>query len=50
MAKYYNKKVKLRQLDIGDLVLCKVTKTTKDPIQGKLKPTWEGPYRVVHYS
>ena len=50
MAKYYNKRVKLRQLNIGDLVLHKVTSATKDPVQGKLGPTWEGPYRVVHYS
>ena len=50
MAKYYNKRVKLRQLDIGDLVLHKVSAATKDPNQGKLGPTWEGPYRVVHYS
>ena len=50
MAEYYNKRVKLRQLDIGDLVLHKVTTATKDLIQGKLGPTWEGPYRVVHYS
>ena len=32
MAEYYNKRVKLRQLDIGDLVLCKVTTATKDPV------------------
>ena len=50
MAEHYNKRVKLRQLDIGDLVLRKVTTATKDPTQGKLGPTWEGPYRVVHYS
>ena len=50
MAEYYDKRVKLRQLDIGDLVLHKVTTATKDPTQGKLGPTWEGPYRVVHYS
>ena len=50
MAEYYNKRVKLRQLDIGDLVLRKVTTATKDPVQGKLRPIWEGPYRVVHYS
>ena len=31
MVEYYNKRVKLRQLDIGDLVLRKVTTTTKDP-------------------
>ena len=45
-----NKRVKLRQLDIGDLVLRKVTTATKDLTQGKLGLTWEGPYRVVHYS
>ena len=38
MAKCYNKRVKLRQLDIGDLVLRKVTTATKDPVQGKLGP------------
>ena len=30
MAEYYNKRVKLRRLDIGDLVLRKVTPTTRD--------------------
>ena len=50
MVEYYNKRVKLRQLSIGDLVLRKVTPTTKDPVQGKLDPTWDGPYRIVHYS
>ena len=30
MAEYYNKRVKLRRLDIGDLVLRKVTTATKD--------------------
>ena len=30
MAEYYNKKVKLRRLDIGDLVLRKVSTATKD--------------------
>ena len=39
MAKYYNKRVKLRQLDIGDLILHKVTTATRDPTQGKLGPT-----------
>ena len=50
MADYYNKRVKLRRLDIGDLVLRKVTSATRDSAQGKLGPTWEGPYRVIHYS
>ena len=31
IAKYYNKRVKLRRLDIGDLVLRKTTTATKDP-------------------
>ena len=39
MAKYYNKRVKLRRLNIGDLILRKVTPATKDPTQGKLSPT-----------
>ena len=50
MAEYYNKRVKLRRLDIRDLVQCKVTTATRDPAQGKLGPTSEGPYRVIHYS
>ena len=31
MVEYYNRRVKLRQLDIKDLVLRKVTPTTKNP-------------------
>ena len=50
MAEYYNKRVKLRRLDIGNLNLHKITLATKDSTQGKLGPMWEGPYRVVHYS
>ena len=50
MTEYYDKRVKLKRLDIGDIVLCKVTPATKDPVQGKLSLTWEGPYQVVHYS
>ena len=36
MAEYYDKRVKLRRLDIGDLVLRRTTTATKDPTQGKL--------------
>ena len=39
MAEYYNERVKLRRLNIGDLVLRRVTPATKDPTQGKLGPT-----------
>ena len=31
MAEYYNKRVKLKRLKVGDLVLCKVSTATKDP-------------------
>ena len=34
MAEYYNKRVKLRRLDIGDLVLYRVTMATRDLAQG----------------
>ena len=50
IADYYNKRVKLRRLDIGDLVLRKVTPATRDSAQGKLGPTSEGPYQIIHYS
>ena len=50
VAEYYNQRVKLKRFNIGDLVFRKVTTATKDPTQGKLGPTWEGPYKVVHYS
>ena len=50
IAEYYNQRVKLKRFNIGDLVLQKVAPATKDPAQGKLGPTWEGPYKVVHYS
>ena len=45
MAKYYNRKVKVRRFNIGDLVLRKVSQATKDPSQGKLGLAWEGPTR-----
>ena len=50
IADYYNKRVKLRRLDIGDLVLRKVTPATRDSAQGKLGPTSKGPYQIIHYS
>ena len=50
MAKYYNRKVKVRRFNTGDLVFRKVSQVTKDPSQGKLGPAWEGPYEVIHHS
>ena len=43
----YDTKVKLRPLMPGDLVLRKVLGTAKNPIRGKLRPNWEGPYRIT---
>ena len=50
MARYYNRKVKVRKFNIGDLILRKVSQVTKDPSQGKLGPAWEGPYEVICHS
>ena len=50
MARYYNKKVKVRKFNIGDLILRKVSQETKDLSQGKLGPAWEGPYEGIRHS
>ena len=50
MASYYNKRVEFKRFNVGDLILWKVTLAIKDPTQGKLRPTWEGPYKITHYS
>ena len=38
----YDAKVKLRPLELGDLVLRKVLGMAKNPVWGKLGPNWEG--------
>ena len=50
MARYYNRKVKVRRFNTEDLVLRKVSQATKDPSQGKLGLDWEGPYEVIRHS
>ena len=47
MAKHYNSRVKHRDFQVGDLILRKVTGTTRNPSYGKLGPNWEGPYRIA---
>ena len=49
MAKYYNRKVRVRRFNIGELILRKVSQATNDPYQGKLGLAWEGPYEVIHH-
>uniref|UniRef100_A0A2N9I550 Uncharacterized protein n=1 Tax=Fagus sylvatica TaxID=28930 RepID=A0A2N9I550_FAGSY len=46
LKKGYNKNVRPRSFQQGDLVLRKVLGNTKNPTDGKLGPNWEGPYRV----
>ena len=43
----YDAKVKLRPLAPGDLVLRKVQGTARNPVWGKLRSNWEGPYRIT---
>ena len=50
MPMYHNQRVKLKRFNPDDMVLRKVSQATKDPTQGKLGPTWEGSYKVIHYS
>ena len=50
MAKHYNSKVKHRDFQVGDLVLRKVTSSTRDPSQGKLGPNWEEPYKITSWQ
>lgn len=47
MAKYFNRKVKPRSFQVGDLVLRIVANDRLDRTHGKLHPNWEGPYRVT---
>jgi hypothetical protein len=48
VAKYYNKKVKVKQFSEGDLVWKALLPIgTKYSTFGKWSPNWEGPFRVV---
>ena len=43
----YDANVKLRPLTLGNLVLRKVVGAAKNPAWGKLRPNWEGLYRIT---
>lgn len=47
LAWQYNRDVKTRKFEAGDLVLQKVVGNMQDTNAGKLAPTQEGPYRVI---
>jgi hypothetical protein len=47
VARAYNKKVKLKEFQVGDLVWEAVLPLgTKDTAYGKWSPNWHGPYRI----
>ncbi|XP_074301173.1 uncharacterized protein LOC141632528 [Silene latifolia] len=46
VARSYNKNVKVRTLQVRDLVLRKVFQNTKNRQAGKFAYNWEGPYQV----
>ena len=48
MAKHYDAMVKPRRFNIEDLVLKRVSLATRNPTHRKLRPNWEGPYRVIN--
>ncbi|XP_075633615.1 uncharacterized protein LOC142606101 [Castanea sativa] len=48
--KYHNQRVKLKRFNPDDMMLRKVSQTTRDPRQGKLGPTWEGSYKIIRFS
>ena len=50
LANFYNKRVRPRVFQQGDLVLWKVFENTADPTMGKFQPNWEGPYIVRQLS
>ncbi|KAK3003459.1 hypothetical protein RJ639_018628 [Escallonia herrerae] len=46
VARYYNRRVRMRIFRVGDLVLKKLEVSDPKAAVGKLSPNWEGPYKV----
>ncbi|KAK8967119.1 hypothetical protein KSP40_PGU003774 [Platanthera guangdongensis] len=46
MARYFDKHIRVKQYQKGDLVLKKVDTTGRRASVGKLNPNWEGPFVV----
>ena len=47
LANSYNKQVRPRIFQPGNLVLRNVFENTADPTTGKFQPNWEGPYVIT---
>uniref|UniRef100_A0A2N9HK66 Uncharacterized protein n=1 Tax=Fagus sylvatica TaxID=28930 RepID=A0A2N9HK66_FAGSY len=50
MKRGYDKNIRPRSFQVGDLVLRKVVANTRNPNDGKLGPNWEGPYQVTSFA
>ena len=50
LANLYNRRVKPRVFQPGNLVLRKVFENTANPVARKFQPNWEGPYIVTRAS
>lgn len=50
VTRTYNKKVRMRTFQPGQLVLRQVFQNKKISGDGKLGPHWEGPYRIITIS
>ena len=48
MARQYDAMVKPKRFNIRVLVLKRASLATKNLTHGKLRPNWEGPYRVIN--
>jgi hypothetical protein len=46
ITKAYNKNIRIRRFQVGDLVLRKAFQNTTKASDGKLAPKWEGPYLI----
>lgn len=47
VTRYYTQNVRVQEFKVGDWVLRKVNKSTRDPNHGVFNPNWEGPYKVL---
>ncbi|XP_056694947.1 uncharacterized protein [Spinacia oleracea] len=47
MSRAYNKRVKHRPMQVGDLVLRRTAATGKGKAEGKFSANWEGPYQIT---
>ncbi|KAI3802237.1 hypothetical protein L1987_30367 [Smallanthus sonchifolius] len=46
IAKSYNKNIRIRRFQVGDLLLRKAFQNTTNPSDRKLEPKWEDPYLI----